>query len=230
MAEYRGNTRPGRLDAADFFEDSDRTGYYRTQVQGSMAMQPQIEEPARRENPYRKERLERERQRSGRSHSSRSGSERQNAERARSEAQRESRQRSEAQRESRQQSRQKQTGRTLDMAQLKGRFHFFLCAGLIMVGCMMVVIMYIRIFSKTNEIAELRSQLTEIESANKAQIATAETMNMDALYAYATDALGMVDATAETTIWIKVVSQSYTTSNLPVQEIPDSKVTFHWFD
>ena len=230
MAEYRGNTRPGRLDAADFFEDSDRAGYYRTQVQGSMAMQPQIEEPARRENPYRKERLERERQRSGRSHSSRSGSERQNAERARSEAQRESRQRSEAQRESRQQSRQKQTGRTLDMAQLKGRFHFFLCAGLIMVGCMMVVIMYIRIFSKTNEIAELRSQLTEIESANKAQIATAENMNMDALYAYATEALGMVDATAETTIWIKVVSQSYTTSNLPVQEIPDSKVTFHWFD
>lgn len=116
------------------------------------------------------------------------------------------------------------------MAQLKGRFHFFLCAGLIMVGCMMVVIMYIRIFSKTNEIAELRSQLTEIESANKAQIATAENMNMDALYAYATDGLGMVDATAETTIWIKVVSQSYTTSNLPVQEIPDSKVTFHWFD
>ncbi len=116
------------------------------------------------------------------------------------------------------------------MAQLKGRFHFFLCAGLVMAGCMLVVIMYIRLFSKTNELSSMRSQLNEIESANKAQIATAENMNMDALYSYATDALGMVDATAETTIQIKVVSQSYTTSNLPVQEIPDSKVTFHWFN
>jgi len=231
MANYRGDTRPGRLDAADFFENNDRAGSYRTQVQGSMAMQPEIEEPQRRENPYRKERLKREQQRGGSSRSHRAGSERSGLERPRDERTgNEAARREAAPREPGRSSRQRQVRRTMDMAQLKGRFHFFLCAGLIMAGCMLVVIMYIRVFSKTNEIADLRSQLTEIESANKAQIATAETMNMDALYTYATEGLGMVDATAETTIQIRVVSQSYTTSNLPVQEIPDSKVTFHWFD
>ena len=230
MANYRGDTRPGRLDAADFFENNDRTdsyrgtsGSYRAQVQGSMAMQPEYQEPERRENPYRKERLKREQQRGRRS--------REDA--RRSEGRREETRRSENRREAVSNSRstrQKQARRTIDMAQLKGRFHFFLCAGLVMAGCMLVVIMYIRLFSKTNELSSMRSQLNEIESANKAQIATAENMNMDALYSYATDALGMVDATAETTIQIKVVSQSYTTSNLPVQEIPDSKVTFHWFN
>ena len=230
MANYRGDTRPGRLDAADFFENNDRTdsyrgtsGSYRAQVQGSMAMQPEYQEPERRENPYRKERLKREQQRGRRS--------REDA--RRSEGRREETHRSENRREAVSNSRntrQKQARRTIDMAQLKGRFHFFLCAGLVMAGCMLVVIMYIRLFSKTNELSSMRSQLNEIESANKAQIATAENMNMDALYSYATDALGMVDATAETTIQIKVVSQSYTTSNLPVQEIPDSKVTFHWFN
>lgn len=220
MANYRGDTRPGRLDAADFFENNDRTdsyrgtsGGYRAQVQGSMAMQPEYQEPERRENPYRKERLKREQQRGRRS--------REDARRSENRRVAVSNSRS---------TRQKQARRTIDMAQLKGRFHFFLCAGLVMAGCMLVVIMYIRLFSKTNELSSMRSQLNEIESANKAQIATAENMNMDALYSYATDALGMVDATAETTIQIKVVSQSYTTSNLPVQEIPDSKVTFHWFN
>ena len=230
MANYRGDTRPGRLDAADFFENNDRTdsyrgtsGGYRAQVQGSMAMQPEYQEPERRENPYRKERLKREQQRGRTS--------REDA--RRSEGRREETRRSENRREAVSNSRstrQKQARRTIDMAQSKGRFHFFLCAGLVMAGCMLVVIMYIRLFSKTNELSSMRSQLNEIESANKAQIATAENMNMDALYSYATDALGMVDATAETTIQIKVVSQSYTTSNLPVQEIPDSKVTFHWFN
>ena len=230
MANYRGDTRPGRRDAADFFENNDRTdsyrgtsGGYRAQVQGSMAMQPEYQEPERRENPYRKERLKREQQRGRRS--------REDA--RRSEGRREETRRSENRRvavSNSRSTRQKQARRTIDMAQLKGRFHFFLCAGLVMAGCMLVVIMYIRLFSKTNELSSMRAQLNEIESANKAQIATAENMNMDALYSYATDALGMVDATAETTIQIKVVSQSYTTSNLPVQEIPDSKVTFHWFN
>jgi len=70
-----------------------------------------------------------------------------------------------------------------------------------------------------------------VEEANTIASQTAsETMNMNELYEFATETLGMVEAEADTTIKIVITAQSYTTSNLPTAEIADSKVTFHWFD
>jgi len=114
---------------------------------------------------------------------------------------------------------------------IKGRFNFFLCAGLVLVGLLSIVMMYIQVYMTNSEVNELRQELTEVEEANTIASQTAsETMNMNELYEFATETLGMVEAEADTTIKIVITAQSYTTSNLPTAEIADSKVTFHWFD
>ena len=39
----------------------------------------------------------------------------------------------------------------------------------------------------------------------------------------------MVEADNKTTILVEVPDNSYTISNLPVKEVSESKVNFHWF-
>ncbi|MBO4886786.1 MAG: hypothetical protein J5589_00540 [Firmicutes bacterium] len=112
-----------------------------------------------------------------------------------------------------------------------GKIGFLLCAGLVLAGGLMVVMMFIQVYTKNNEINELRSQVTAAREANQlAQQISSDSMNMNELYVFATTTLGMQEATAATTIKIRINSQSYTTSNLPVAEVTGTKVTFHWFD
>ena len=112
-----------------------------------------------------------------------------------------------------------------------GKFGFFLCSGLVLAGALMVVMMFIQVYMKNNEVNELRSEVTAAREANliASQVAS-DSMNMNELYVFATTTLGMKEADASTTIKIRINSQSYTTSNLPVAEVAGSKVTFHWFD
>ncbi|MBO6158685.1 MAG: hypothetical protein J6P72_05400 [Firmicutes bacterium] len=111
-----------------------------------------------------------------------------------------------------------------------GKFGFFLSAGLVLAGALMVVLMYIQVYMANSEVNRLRAELTEEREANQiaSQVAT-DSMNMNDLYVFATSTLGMEEADASTTIQIRINSQSYTTSNLPVAELAGSKVTFHWF-
>ena len=112
-----------------------------------------------------------------------------------------------------------------------GKIGFLLSAGLVLAGALMVVIMFIQVYTKNNEINELRSQVTAAREANQlAQQISTDSMNMNELYVFATTTLGMQEATAGTTIKIRINSQSYTTSNLPVADVTGTKVTFHWFD
>ena len=101
-----------------------------------------------------------------------------------------------------------------------GKIGFLLSAGLVLAGALMVVMMFIQVYTKNNEINELRNQVTAAREANQ----------LAELYVFATTTLGMQEATAATTIKIRINSQSYTTSNLPVAEVTGTKVTFHWFD
>lgn len=115
------------------------------------------------------------------------------------------------------------------MARIKSKFNFFLCAGLVMAGCLSVVLMYIQVFNQETQVGELQSQLAEAQAANAmAQNTTADTVTMTDLYTYATGTLGMVEADGKTTIQIQITNQSYTTSNLPIEDASESKVTFHW--
>lgn len=117
-----------------------------------------------------------------------------------------------------------------NMARIKSKFSFILCAGLIMAGCLAVVLMYIQVFSQESQIVDLQAQLREAQEANAvSQEVVADQMNMTELYSYATGTLGMVEADGSTTIQVKVEDHSYTISSLPVKEISESKVTFHWF-
>lgn len=117
-----------------------------------------------------------------------------------------------------------------NMARIKSKFNFFLCAGLVMAGCLAVVLMYVQVFSQESQIADLKVQLREAQEANAvAKEVVTEQMNMTELYSYATGTLGMVEADNKTTILIEVPDNSYTISNLPSKEISGSKVTFHWF-
>lgn len=118
----------------------------------------------------------------------------------------------------------------VDPVAVKSRIYFFVCVAFLMGACMIIVLMYIRVFAATNDLAILRRQLNAIEANNQTMEATVETMNMDQLYEYAIDTLGMVETGEDTIIKINVSIQSYTTSNLPVQEISESKVTYHWFN
>lgn len=117
-----------------------------------------------------------------------------------------------------------------DMARIKSKFNFFLCAGLVLAGCLSVVLMYIQVFSQETQIGQLQEQLAEAREANAiAQDTVGGQMTMTELYNYATGSLGMVEANANTIIRVKVENQSYTTSSLPVEDASESKVTFHWF-
>lgn len=110
------------------------------------------------------------------------------------------------------------------------KFGFLLSVAIIMLGCMMIVLSYVRIYNKNSEIASLKRELNAVQETNKvAQQKQAETMNMNELYTYAVDTLGMVDADMTTTITVTVVNQSYTTSSLPVSDIGESKVRYHWW-
>lgn len=111
-----------------------------------------------------------------------------------------------------------------------GKFGFFLSAGFVLAGALMVVLMFIQVYMANSEVNRLRAELTEAKEANQIanQIAT-DSMNMNDLYVFATTTLGMEEADAATTIQIRINSQSYTTSNLPVAELTGSKITFHWF-
>lgn len=110
------------------------------------------------------------------------------------------------------------------------KFGFLLSTAIILLGAMLIVLSYVRIYNKNSEIAALKRELNAVQETNKvAQQKQAETMNMNELYTYAVDMLGMVDADVDTTITVTVVNQSYTTSNLPVSEIGESKVRYHWW-
>ncbi|MCI8632397.1 MAG: hypothetical protein HFE64_02810 [Lachnospiraceae bacterium] len=120
--------------------------------------------------------------------------------------------------------------KAIDMAQIKSKFNFFLCAGLVLAGCMAVVLMYVQVFNQETQIEQLKGQLTAARDANAiAQETVIEQMTMADLYSYATGELGMVEADGNTTIRIKVENQSYTTSSLPIENASESKVSFHWF-
>ncbi len=112
-----------------------------------------------------------------------------------------------------------------------GKIGFFLSAGLVLAGALMVVMMFIQVYMKNNEVNRLRGEVTAAREANAiaSQVST-DSMNMNELYVFATTTLGMTEADASTTIKIRINSQSYTTSNLPVAEVAGTKVTFHWFD
>ena len=117
-----------------------------------------------------------------------------------------------------------------NMVRIKSKFSFFLCAGLVMAGCLAVVLMYVQVFSQESRIADLKAQLREAQEMNAvAKEVVAEQMNMTELYTYATGTLGMVEADHETTILVEIPNNSYTISNLPVREVSGSKVSFHWF-
>ncbi len=117
-----------------------------------------------------------------------------------------------------------------NMGRIISKFNFFLCAGLVMAGCLAVVLMYVQVFSQESKIADLKVQLREAQDANAvAREIVSEQMNMTELYTYATGTLGMKEADHNTTILIEVPDNSYTISNLPIREVSGSKVSFHWF-
>ena len=117
-----------------------------------------------------------------------------------------------------------------NMVRIKSKFNFFLCAGLVMAGCLAVVLMYVQVFSQESKIADLKAQLREAQEMNAvAKEIVAEQMNMTELYSYATGTLGMVEADNGTTILVEIPNNSYTISNLPIREVSGSKVSFHWF-
>lgn len=126
----------------------------------------------------------------------------------------------------------RQERRPIDWGQVMSRVRFYIYSLIILAGCFLVIVQYIQVFSINNEIADLREDLNEIEEDNKVLLSTVmgDTMNMDVLYAYATGSLGMVESTSETIIYVTIANKSYTNSNLPVQDVPESKVTYHWFE
>lgn len=116
------------------------------------------------------------------------------------------------------------------MARIKSKFNFFLCAGLVMAGCLSVVLMYIQVFSQEAQISDLQTQLAQAQEANAiAQNTVGSQMTMTELYGYATGTLGMVEANGKTIIDVTIQNQSYTTSTLPIEDVSESKVSFHWF-
>lgn len=116
------------------------------------------------------------------------------------------------------------------MNHIRKRFGFFLSVGLVLAGSLAVVVMYIQVFNKNNELSRLRAELTAVQEANVAQSQTVQDgMNMNDLYVYATEVLGMEEADAATTIRVSVTAQSFTSSNLPTAEAEQGKVRFHWF-
>ena len=117
-----------------------------------------------------------------------------------------------------------------DMGQIKNKFGFFVFAVAIAGGLLYLMMMYIQVFNLNASINDLEAQLQDAQKENNVeQQQVSEQMNMSDLYAYAVGTLGMVEADSDHTIIITVDNQSYTTSNLPVADISDSKVTFHWF-
>lgn len=117
-----------------------------------------------------------------------------------------------------------------DMGQIKNKFGFFMFAALIAGGLLYLMMMYIQVFNLHASINDLETQLQDARKENTVeQQQVSEQMNMSDLYTYAVGTLGMVEADSDHTIIITVDNQSYTTSNLPVADISDSKVTFHWF-
>ena len=60
---------------------------------------------------------------------------------------------------------QKSKGRTRkveNMVRIKSKFSFFLSAGLVMAGCLAVVLMYVQVFSQESRIADLKVQLRDV--------------------------------------------------------------------
>lgn len=117
-----------------------------------------------------------------------------------------------------------------EMARIKSKFNFFLCAGLVLAGCLAVVLMYMKVFSQEAAVSELEAELQAAKEANAiAQETVINQMTINELYSYAIGTLGMVEADSGTTMQIEVKNQSYTTSSLPTENANTNKVTFHWF-
>lgn len=210
-SEYSDRNDEFTLD--DFFE-----------TEGSLAVKP--EEPVRRRKPAVRHKRAASSDRRGRS----SAKPKSGTDASQQGLIRQLRTFSESVGYSRERSPEEKLRRSQAAAQMKNKFSFFLCIGLVLAGAMSVILMYVQVYTANNRVNDLKNQVTEMEEENyKAKASDAGTMNMTEIYVYATDTLGMQEADQSTTITVRTSSSSYTTSNLPVSEIGESKVVYHWF-
>ena len=106
----------------------------------------------------------------------------------------------------------------------------FLCSAVVLlVGALGVVTTYSEVYSRKAQIQALNEELEEAKELTMILSEAPELeMSMMEVYEYATEELGMVEATSEDTVFIQPQPHSYTQVTEPVEDSGD-RVTFHWF-
>ena len=109
------------------------------------------------------------------------------------------------------------------------KFMFVCSAVILLVGSLGVVSSYSEVYSRKARIQALTEELDEAKEIT--MILSEEPdlqMTMAEIYEFATEELGMVEATEEDTVFIQTHPQSYT-KIADTTESTGSRVTFHWF-
>ena len=106
---------------------------------------------------------------------------------------------------------------------------FLVSAFILLIGALSIVASYSDVYSRKARISALKEEIEQTRLSNGADVIRENPMqDMNALYTYAVDELGMQEADSTNTVFIQLPQQSYTELPAGPQE-QTSRVRFHWF-
>ncbi len=106
---------------------------------------------------------------------------------------------------------------------------FLFSAAILLIGSLSIVASYSDVYSRKAVISELKTEIEETRMETAGQIVRETPMqDMETLYTYAINELGMEEADSTDTVFVVLPRQSYTEMPATPQE-QKTKVTFHWF-
>lgn len=111
----------------------------------------------------------------------------------------------------------------------KSKVLFLLSAAILLIGSLSVVSGYSEVYSRKAEIDDLKEDIEETKMSVGSQLtAAAASQDMNEVYSYAINELGMEEADGSDIVFITLPEKSYTLVPATPKE-QRSKVTFHWF-
>ncbi len=106
---------------------------------------------------------------------------------------------------------------------------FAVCALAFLLGSLGIITSYSEVYAKQARIRELNQELDAIRQETVMLTENpVQDVDMNEVYQYATDELGMVEASGEATSFIKVQDRSRT-EVMDEAEKEETRVTIHWF-
>lgn len=106
---------------------------------------------------------------------------------------------------------------------------FVVSAMVLLIGALSIVTTYSQVYTKKAQIRALKAELEEAKELTAILSEAPElNMSMTEIYEYATNQLGMVEASGSDTVFIQTDHHSYTQVTEDTESAA-ARVTFHWF-